>query len=523
MVEPHQTAHNGRPPGTVVPRPRDAVWTPATAGRLAPFPHTLTSRLLAWLRRDLAGLRAAIAPARLPAKGLYAYRRDSPRGRKRLHLRVESQGDAILFVDVSHVLHLNPTGAYIAKMALDGRPSHEIDAAVRVRFRLPGARSVRHDVARFCRMIAALENPEGTCPLCESSVLSSRESCAASPDAPYRADLCLTYRCNNACAHCYNEPARRTMLPLSLADWRRVIHNLRKIGVPHLIFTGGEPTLSEHLPTLIARAETLGQVAGLNTNGRLLASEDYTNALARAGLDHVQITLASCYPDVHNATTRADSFHETVRGIENALNAGIHTVTNTTITRRNADHLEDLVAFLHHLGVRTFAANAMIYSGSGRFAPEAIPETDLPPLLVRLRDRARELGLRFLWYTPTPYCAMSPVELEIGQKRCSAAEYAICIEPDGGVLPCQSYYSPVGNILKDRWDRIWNAPLFRSFRERTADPDAAGLPAACRDCHDLVACGGGCPIERDAHRDPSHSLACVRAPFAGPLEPAPPD
>jgi radical SAM protein with 4Fe4S-binding SPASM domain len=106
--------------------------------------------------------------------------------------------------------------------------------------------------------------------------------------------------------------------------------------------------------------------------------------------------------------------------------------------------------------------------------------------------------MRFLWYTPTEYCRMNPVELEIGAKRCNAAEYSICVEPNGDVLPCQSFYVSAGNILRDPWEKIWNSELFRSFRERELDPRWAGLPEKCWECPDLPLCGGGCRIEREA-------------------------
>jgi radical SAM protein with 4Fe4S-binding SPASM domain len=142
--------------------------------------------------------------------------------------------------------------------------------------------------------------------------------------------------------------------------------------------------------------------------------------------------------------------------------------------------------------------NGMIYSGGGAGNPDAIPEQQLAPLLLRVRDHARRLGMRFLWYTPTEYCRMNPVELEIGAKRCNAAEYSICVEPDGAVLPCQSYYTAAGNLLRDPWERIWNSELFLSFRERELDPKGYGLPEKCWECPDLPLCGGGCRIEREA-------------------------
>jgi radical SAM protein with 4Fe4S-binding SPASM domain len=157
-----------------------------------------------------------------------------------------------------------------------------------------------------------------------------------------------------------------------------------------------------------------------------------------------------------------------------------------------------IIDFLHALGIRTFAMNGMIYSGGGFAHPNAIAEEEMPPLLIRVRDHAEALGMRFLWYTPTEYCRMSPVELEIGAKRCNAGEYSMCIEPNGDVLPCQSYYVAAGNILRDPWETIWNGQLFRSFRDREQDPRWAGLPEKCWECPDLPLCGGGCRIEREA-------------------------
>ena len=236
----------------------------------------------------------------------------------------------------------------------------------------------------------------------------------------------------------------------------------------------------------------------MNSNGRRFSQADYAQQMAAAGLNHLQVTLGSHRGDVHDRLMNARCFDQTVRGIRRAMEAGIHTITNTTMMRMNADDLPDTVSFLHDLGIRTFAVNGMIYSGGGSKNPMAIPENEMPAQLVRIRDAARRLGMRFLWYTPTQYCRLSPVELELGAKRCNAGEYSLCIEPNGNVLPCQSYYVAAGNILRDPWESIWQGELFRSFRDREQDPQGCGLPEMCWDCPDLPLCGGGCRIEREA-------------------------
>ena len=83
---------------------------------------------------------------------------------------------------------------------------------------------------------------------------------------------------------------------MSVRQWQKVLRKLTDIGVPHVIFTGGEPTLHSGLTELIRTAEYLDLITGLNTNGRRLAERAFADSLAHAGLSHVQITLESCRP-----------------------------------------------------------------------------------------------------------------------------------------------------------------------------------------------------------------------------------
>jgi radical SAM protein with 4Fe4S-binding SPASM domain len=447
----------------------------------------------AWTR-DLDALRGAFrgeAPSAPPA-GLHFWDRHG----KRLHLRLQDDGSGMLFVDVTDVVHLSETAAHLAWLVLSGADDSAAVQAMRASWGGASVEALRGDLARMRRTVDGLASEDG-CPTCAvelpRTALFGRRA-----RAPHKVDLALTYACNNDCPHCYNEPDRFDLDSLPTDAWRAVLDKLASVGVPHVIFTGGEATLHPGLIDLIAHAHALGMVAGLNTNGRGLSRGGLAERLRVAGLDHVQITLESHVPAVHDAMVAAPrAFGQTVAGVRAALAAGLHVLTNTTITRANAGALEDTVDFLHGLGLRTFAMNGMIYSGGGHSNPDALPSDRLPPLLIGVRDRARELSMRFLWYTVTEYCELSPVELEIGAKRCNAGEYSMCVEPDGSVLPCQSYYTSAGHILRDPWETIWKGALFRSFRDREADPDLAKLPTKCRSCPDLPLCGGGCRIERE--------------------------
>jgi radical SAM protein with 4Fe4S-binding SPASM domain len=464
------------------------------AGQASHFARSVWSHLRADVRAwwTAVARRAAIAP------GLYAYRLNPPGGQRRIHLRVHRDGSGLLLVDVTDALHLNDTATLLAKAALDGLPQDEVVRLLRRRFQDCDRENVAADAVSIYSMIAHLKTTADHCLTCGLGDVQAAPLFSAPVAAPYKADLALTYGCNNTCPHCYNEtrgkPATR---PMDLTQWRRVLGKLAEIGVPHVIFTGGEPTLVPWLFDIVAEAERLGLIAGLNTNGRRLSEQPFAERLRSAGLDHVQITLESSRGDVHNAMTAADSFSETVCGVRHAISAGLHAITNTTLTRQNVEHTPEIVDFLHDLGLKTFAMNGMIFSGRGRNNRDALSAEELVPVLRAVRHRAAELKMRFLWYTPTRYCRLSPLELELGARRCNAGEYSMCVEPNGDVLPCQSYYVVAGNILRDPWPAIWESGLFRGFRDRVRRPEASGLPVECRTCPDLLVCGGGCRLERE--------------------------
>jgi radical SAM protein with 4Fe4S-binding SPASM domain len=449
----------------------------------------------------------------VPLGALHHYALHPPGGIRRVHLREHADGSALLLIDVSDAVHLNPAAALLVRSALEGETLDRAVARLQRRYRATALATLLSDAAAMFRLVERLRTGGEGCPTC------ALEECGRTPwfstpvAAPYKADLALTYGCNNACAHCYNgmrNPADRSLTiktprgggpggwirqTLTLPQWKQVLKKLARIGVPHIIFTGGEPTLFPGLCELIGHAGRLGLVTGLNSNGRRLADREFTAELRRAGLQHVQITLESSRAEVHDAMTGADSFAETSAGIRSALAEGLHTLTNTTLTRRNADHAEETVAYLAQLGLKTVAINGMIRAGGGLEYDAALSPEELAPLVPYLRDAARRRGMRFLWYTPTPYCRFSPLTFDLGPRRCNAGQYSMCIEPDGGVLPCQSHPVSVGNFLCDPWNVLWNSEHFLRFRQRNENPKAAGLPERCWTCPDLPVCGGGCPLE----------------------------
>ncbi|NPV75952.1 MAG: radical SAM protein [Anaerolineae bacterium] len=437
-----------------------------------------------------------------PAAGLYHYQREQGQEKARIHLRIETDGAGLLLVNASRAYHLNATAAHLAYLCLESASEAEIIRSLQNQYRVTESQA-KQDIVGFHKTLEEIIRPDGACPVCDLQ-LETTAPFSDRPSAPYRMDLALTYRCNNDCSHCYNAMPRPRP-ELMTEEWKRILDRLWENRIPHIVFTGGEPTLRPDLVELIAHAQKNGQITGMNTNGRRLRDEAYLKTLVEAGLDHVQITLESHDPHIHDLMVqRQGAWEDTVAGIQNALKTRLFVMTNTTLLAHNASpqNLEKTLDFLAGLGVPTLGLNALIYSGNGLNVNSGIPESELPPLLNLARYSTEQHGQRLIWYTPTQYCHFDPIQLELGVKGCTAALYNMCVEPDGSVIPCQSYYEPLGNLLNDPWLAIWEHDLAISLRERK------NLPAGCYACALLPECGGGCPLARMANQ------ACVPQPIS---------
>jgi len=400
-----------------------------------------------------------------------------------------------LVINANTVLYLNETAAAHAFVFMQGRTTEEAVQAVRRMYRVD-KKTVKNDYEKLIYTVSTLAQTEEVCPMSFLDV-EKVEPFTQELSAPLRMDMALTFKCQNKCVHCYAGGPHETP-ELTTEQWKEVIDRLQQVGVFILTFTGGEPTLREDLPELLLYGETKGMVTGLITNGRRLADKAYVETLEKTGLDFIQVTLESHKPSIHDLMTATKgSWKETVAGIKNTIPTQIYATTNTTLSKYNAPNFLETVDFLKKLAVAGFGCNSLIYSGKAEAISEdfALPLETLRELLPKIREKADQLGLKFLWYTPTQYCRLDPVKLGLGVKSCTAAMINMCIGPNGDAYPCQSYFESLGNVLKDDWQRIWNHPLAVRIRKREY------VEPKCRDCAQLQICGGGCPLElqRDSY------------------------
>jgi radical SAM protein with 4Fe4S-binding SPASM domain len=407
-----------------------------------------------------------------------------------LQLRIQPDGRGVMVINANTVLHLNETASTYTYYFMKGMPESDILKKIRRVYRVSEAKA-KADYEKLVYTISTLARTEKICPISFLEV-EKEEPFTYQYSAPLRMDLALTFKCQNDCIHCYAGGPHETA-ELSTSQWKEVIDRLSQIGIFILTFTGGEPTLREDLPELLQYAQNKGMVTGLITNGRKLKDKKYVKTLEKAGLDFVQVTLESHQPKIHDLMTAAKgSWKETVAGIKNAVQSQIYVTTNTTLSKYNSPEFLRTIDYIKELGVAAFGCNSLIYSGKANSVSQefALPVETLEELLPKIRDKAQQLNLKFLWYTPTQYCRFDPVQLGLGVKSCTAAMINMCVGPNGDVYPCQSYFESLGNILADKWEKIWNHPLAVKIRNREY------VEPKCKDCAQLQVCGGGCPLEQ---------------------------
>lgn len=346
----------------------------------------------------------------------------------RMHLRIEPDGNGVLIINASTVLHLNQTATEFAYHMIKRTPEAEIIRLVTDRYRVM-PEEARKDLQDFTGRIRTLSTTPDLDPITFLGMERS-EPYSGALSAPYRLDCALTYHVEDSAMKGVT-PVERVKRELLTEEWATILKKAWDAGVPHVVFTGGEPTLRPDLPEIIQKAEELGQVTGLITSGLQLADTAYLHRLLASGLDHVMIVLD---PEDEQAW----------EGLHDTLTEDIFVTVHLTVTGANAPRVNALVEKLAALGVKSISLSAE--------SPE------LQTALQAARQKAAELNLELVWDLPVPYSTQHPVALEQQSEEPApqgAGNAWLYLEPDGDVLPGQGDLRVLGNLLTDDWDTIW--------------------------------------------------------------------
>lgn len=347
----------------------------------------------------------------------------------RLHLRIEPSGEGVLILNAKTVLHLNKTAAEYAYHLVKKTPKKDAVSSVANRYDV----SIEKAGQDYSDFIGRLNTLVKTTDLDPVTYLDFDRIAPYSKKlfAPYRLDCALTYRVSPTSSQ-KSAPQERVRRELSTDEWKTILQKAWQAGIPHLIFTGGEPTQREDLPEIIAEAERLGQVCGLLSDGLKLLDKEYRTTLLKSGLDHIMLLLDS---------ESIKSWHV----LEKIMAEDIFVTVHLTIDEKNINKVETTFDKLAKIGVKSLSLT--------------VANKKLLPKIKMLQDKAANLQLSLVWDIPVPYSDFHPVALEMQEKNDNLVDGAgkawLYLEPDGDVLPEQGINKVMGNLLSDEWQSIW--------------------------------------------------------------------
>ncbi|MFC7139099.1 TIGR04347 family pseudo-SAM/SPASM protein [Halosimplex aquaticum] len=319
-----------------------------------------------------------------------------------------------------------------------------------------------------------------------------------------------TKQCNLYCDHCYaaaeTEPAPGEM---TTAEGKQFLDELAEFGAPVVLFSGGEPLARDDLTELVAHAADAGLRPVLSTNGTLLTEERAAN-LRAAGLQYAGVSVDGM-PERNDAFRGQDgAFERALEGIQASQAAGLKTGLRYTITRHNADDLEDVVDLLADHGVDRFCFYHLDYGGRGA----EIQDVDLTPderreavrrvceLTREYHDRGHEIETLLVGNYADAAYLVEYARREFGTEQAErvyrylranggdpTGERIADVDYQGNVHLTQFWqgYS-LGNVRDRAFGDIWtdeSNPLLRALREREQH-----LTGRCAECQYQDVCRG---------------------------------
>ncbi|MFO7930405.1 MAG: 12,18-didecarboxysiroheme deacetylase [Thermodesulfobacteriota bacterium] len=327
-----------------------------------------------------------------------------------------------------------------------------------------------------------------------------------------------TRRCNLKCIHCYaHAKAGKQENELSTKEGKALIDDLAHMGVPVLLFSGGEPLMRPDLPELAEYAVKKGMRAVISTNGTLIDPET-AKVLKDIGLSYVGISLDG-NRQINDRFRGVDgAFDMAMKGIENCKAAGIKVGLRFTINRFNADEVPGLFDLLEEKEVPRICFYHLVYSGRGSsLVNDDVSHEETRRIVDLIMDRTRDLHdrgkpkevLTVDNHADGPYVYMRMLQenperarevlelLQMNEGNNSGRGIG-CVSWDGEVHADQFWrHHSFGNVRQRPFSEIWTDtsadPLLAKLKEKKKH-----VKGRCAGCRWLDICGGNFRVRAEA-------------------------
>ena len=254
---------------------------------------------------------------------------------------------------------------------------------------------------------------------------------------PSHAQISLTNACPQNCPYCYNK--NRDGELLNTAEIKRLIQELKKMGVFWLGFTGGEPLLNEDIVEIVKSTGDDCAIKLFTTGSNL--TEQLAAELKKAGLLYVSVSLDHWDEEEHDRIRGyKGAFRTALRAIDMFKGIGIHVSVSAVISREmlRGNQVQEFLEFMISLGVHEAWLSETKPTVEAFWNKAAVITEEERLSLISLQDKYNKEGKITVNYLG---------HFEGGEHfGCNAGNKMVYIDAFGEVSPCVFTPMTFGNV-----------------------------------------------------------------------------
>ncbi len=182
----------------------------------------------------------------------------------------------------------------------------------------------------------------------------------------------ITQACDLACVHCRAIASPRRDPAELTTEGLKLLEEVRSVGNPLMIFTGGDPLKRPDIFELLQASVRLGLRTTITPSATPLLDRDAIRAIQRSGVARMALSLDGADEISHDSFRGVyGSFHRTRMALAEARQIGLETQVNTAVTTRNAAQLEKISRLVTESGAKLWSVFFLVVTG------RALPADDL--------------------------------------------------------------------------------------------------------------------------------------------------
>lgn len=301
----------------------------------------------------------------------------------------------------------------------------------------------------------------------------------------------INSECNLECKYCNNIWKHGNKKNIPKNSYSKALKTLKQIvkkaDVKNIVFTGGEPFLSERFLEVVLYAKMMKMKVEIISNGMVGDEKEYRR-LIEIGVDSIQISLNSFDEDEHNEMTgNKESWGKALNSIKLIKKLGGTVDAVILLTNKNYKNISQTIEFCKTLGAANVVLNK--YNIAHRNPNESqnfiLDKKDLIWAYKEAEKTAEKLNTKIKSGVCIPHCIVEPSDYKnIIFPKCTKEERGAAVDVDGNVRLCSHSSVVLGNIGENSIKDIMTSHYVQMWEKL--------IPQMCSDCKKYSNCRGGC-------------------------------